>query len=86
MLYNNTIVTENIKENSAGIDVDENEYITIQFSKQQIIDSVVILPDSNVNSYSISYTKPNGDEYILEEVNRRHEFLFCIDKNILLIK
>ncbi|CAF2003035.1 unnamed protein product [Rotaria magnacalcarata] len=67
VVFNNQVVTDNAKENGAGVDMDKNEYITIYFSKIQTIDSVVILPNSNIQSYSISYTKTNGDEYILVE-------------------
>ncbi|CAF3426792.1 unnamed protein product [Rotaria socialis] len=76
VMFNNKVVTDNTKENGAGIDVDKNEYITIYFSKIQTVDSVVILPNSNVQSYSISYTKPNGDEYILVENQENSETKF----------
>lgn len=49
--------------------MDENEYIIINFLKVETIESVVILSDSNVKSYAISYIKSNGDEYVLEEVS-----------------
>lgn len=54
-----------------GVNLDSNEFVVIRFQQSQTIDSIVVLADSNVNSYSVSYTKPDGDEYILEEVRNR---------------
>jgi hypothetical protein len=52
-----------------------NEYIIINFPRKQTIDSVVILTDSNVKTYSISYTKSDGNEYILEDVKKKISFI-----------
>ncbi|CAF0996864.1 unnamed protein product [Rotaria sordida] len=76
VLLNNKVVTENVKENGPGIDLDDNDDIIIRFSKMQTIDSVDILSDSNVKSYSISYTKSNADEYILVENQNNPETIF----------
>ncbi|CAF4582630.1 unnamed protein product, partial [Rotaria sp. Silwood1] len=76
VFLNNEVVTPNVKENGLGVDLDDNEYIIIQFSKMQTIDSVDILSDSNVKSYSVSYTKSNGNEYILEENQNNPETIF----------
>jgi hypothetical protein len=75
-LLQNQIVTENVTADGQGVDLDDNEYITIQFSTEQTIDSVVILSNSNIESYSISYKKSNGDVYTLQEVNIKFSFCF----------
>jgi hypothetical protein len=65
---NNKIVTDYVKENGQGIDLDGLNNITIQFSNAQIIDSVVVLSDSNVKSYYISYTDLNGQAHVINDV------------------
>jgi hypothetical protein len=72
VLFNNTIVTNNVTENGQGVDINDNEYITISFANEQTVDSVIILSNSNVESYSISYIKSDGSEYILDEVNIKY--------------
>ena len=51
-----------------GVNLDDADYLIIRFGTPQTIDSIVVLADSNVKFYTVSYTKPNGDEYVLEEV------------------
>ncbi|CAF2802982.1 unnamed protein product [Rotaria sp. Silwood2] len=70
------VVTNYVRENGPGVNLEENEDIIIHFSKIQTIDAVEFLSDSNVKSYSISYTKSNGDEYILEENQNNRETIF----------
>jgi len=68
-----------VKENGQGIDLDGLNYITIQFSNQQIIDSVVVLPNSNVESYYIAYTDSNGNTHVINDVNFLFSFIiYCI--------
>lgn len=55
-------------ENGQGIDLNGLNYITIQFSNEQIIDSLVVLSDSNVESYYISYTDSNGNAHVINDV------------------
>jgi hypothetical protein len=75
-LLQNQIVTENVTADGQGVDLDDNQYITIQFSTEQTIDSVVISPNSNIQSYSILYKKSNGDLYTLAEVNLKFSIFF----------
>ena len=74
VIVSNQDVTTNVKENGAGIDVEISQPIEIQFVNEQTIDSVVILPESNVESYYISYEKLDGDVYVLDDV----KFLFFL--------
>ena len=84
VLFNNKAVTNDVRENGPGIYLDDNEYITIRFPTEQTIDSVVILSNSNVQSYAISYIKSNGDEYILEEVISIFELIESIFSSVRL--
>lgn len=59
-----------------GVTFNNNEFILIQFQKPQAVDSIVILSDSNVALYSVTYTKVEDDEeYVLQEV--RDDDIFC---------
>lgn len=61
-------VTKNIQVNGPGIDINSGTPIEIQFSYDQIIDSVVVFSDSNVESYYISYETTSRNEQILAQV------------------
>lgn len=63
-------VTPDVQVNSQGIDVNSGTPVEIQFSYDQVIDSVVVFSDSNVESYYISYETSDGNEQILGLVNR----------------
>ncbi len=63
-------VTKDVQVDSQGIDINSGTPTEIQFSYNQIIDSVVVFSDSNVGSYYISYETLDGNEKILGQVNR----------------
>ena len=67
-----------MRENGPGVDFKDNQYITIHFSKEQTIDSVILLSNSNVQSYSIYYSQSDGSEYVLADVNIRFRFCYFI--------
>lgn len=53
-----------------GVTFNNNEFILIQFQKPQAVDSIVILSDSNVALYSVTYTKVEDDEeYVFRDVS-----------------
>ena len=66
---NENDVTKDIKENGQGVDILSGDSIEIQFSDEQTIDSVVVLPKSNVESYYVSYETADGYEVTLVEVS-----------------
>jgi hypothetical protein len=66
----------------SGLDLTENEIITIRFKKSQKIDSVEILPKSNLNSSSVAYSKTNGDIYVLEGVKLNFDTLSHLRSSI----
>ena len=67
---NDNDVTKDIKANGLGVDMLSGDSIEIQFSQDQTIDSVVVLPKSNVESYYISYETSDGYETTFIEVSR----------------
>lgn len=70
VIVNGKDVTKDVKEDGQGIDLVIGDSIEVIFVEDQTIDSVVILPKSNVESYYISYETTDGYETTLEEVSR----------------
>ena len=69
VIVNEKDVTKDVKENGQGIDVVIGDSIEIELFEDQTIDSVAILPKSNVDSYYISYATTGGYETTLAEVS-----------------
>lgn len=59
----------------SGVTYDKNDDILIQFQTPQTMDSIVILPDSNVKTYSVEYKSVQDDQgYVLQEVSDQIAF------------
>lgn len=78
-------MTDEVKENGQGKDLEISQSLIIEFESEQTIDSVILLPNSNVESYYISYQSFNGDIYVLDDVKLHVHFSIEIS-NLFLIR
>lgn len=61
-------MTDEVKADGQGIDIEIGQLIYVEFETEQIIDSTVFPSDTNIESYTISYRASNGDIIVLDQV------------------